>query len=104
VRNVLKQAGILTGRIDEGASRWLDMPSSDCFLFAEDEGLVETCVDLGDELSLGQTIVRIYPIGRTGLAPIEHVAKLDGILVARHFPGLVKAGDCLAVIGTVQGG
>jgi len=30
-------------------------------------------------------------------------ARSCGILVARHFPVLVKPGDCLAVIGTVQG-
>ena len=34
----------------------------------------------------------------TGLAPIELRARLDGLIVARHFPGLVKAGDCAAVV------
>jgi N-alpha-acetyl-L-2,4-diaminobutyrate deacetylase len=102
VRNVLKHAGILAGSIDAGSSRWLDMPSSDCFIFAEDDGLVETCLDLGDEVPSGQVVARIHPVGRTGLAPVEHSSKLDGMLVARHFPGLVKAGDCLAVIGITQ--
>jgi N-alpha-acetyl-L-2,4-diaminobutyrate deacetylase len=103
VRNLLIHAGILSGALDGRPSRWLDMPSADCFLFAETEGLVETCVDLGDRLALGQTVARIYPHGRTGVAPIEHASKLDGMLVARHFPGLVKAGDCLAVVGSARG-
>ncbi|MBV9114847.1 MAG: N(2)-acetyl-L-2,4-diaminobutanoate deacetylase DoeB [Hyphomicrobiales bacterium] len=101
VRNVLKHAGILAGSIDAGSSIHLDMPSNDCFIFAEDDGLVETCLDLGDEVRSGQVVARIYPVGRTGLTPVEHISKLEGMLVARHFPGLVKAGDCLAVIGTI---
>ena len=58
----------------------------------------ETMVDLGEPVKKGQTIARIYTVGRTGLAPQEIAAKMDGVLAARHFPGLVKAGDCAAVI------
>lgn len=112
VRNVLRHAGILTdappadGQPTDGrpaeASRWLDMPSADCFRFAEDSGLIEACVDLGQPVRKGDLLARIHPIGRTGLAPSEYRAALDGILAARHFPGLVKAGDCIAVVGTVE--
>jgi N-alpha-acetyl-L-2,4-diaminobutyrate deacetylase len=28
---------------------------------------------------------------------------MDGVLAARHVPGLIKAGDCLSVIATVTG-
>jgi N-alpha-acetyl-L-2,4-diaminobutyrate deacetylase len=86
------------------ATQWLDMPSSDCFVFAESDGLVEPLKDLGETVSNGEIIARIHPIGRTGSAPVEHRAALDGILAARHFPGLVKTGDCLAVIATLTGG
>jgi len=101
VRNVLRHAGILDGVIERSESRWIDMPSDDCFLFAEEEGLIETCKDLGETVRAGEIIARIYPTGRTGSPPVEHRAALDGILAARHFPGLVKAGDCIAVVGTV---
>ncbi len=100
--NVLRHAGIVGGKIDQRETRWLDMPSGDCFSFAEDEGLIETMVDLGDPVKEGQVIARIHPIGRTGAAPAEIRAKLSGLLAARHFPGLVKPGDCVAVIGTVE--
>ncbi|RUZ50828.1 N-alpha-acetyl diaminobutyric acid deacetylase DoeB, partial [Mesorhizobium sp. M7A.F.Ca.US.003.02.2.1] len=30
--------------------------------------------------------------------PQEIRAKMSGMLAARHFPGLVKAGDCAAVV------
>jgi N2-acetyl-L-2,4-diaminobutanoate deacetylase len=100
VRNVLRHVGMLQGEIEARPSQWLDMPSADCFRFAEDDGLIEPSVDLGEPVRKGDVVARIYPVGRTGRAPAECHAGLDGILVARHFPGLVKAGDCIAVIGT----
>jgi N-alpha-acetyl-L-2,4-diaminobutyrate deacetylase len=100
--NVLKHAGIVSGAPETGPTRWLDMPSNDCFRFAEDDGLVESCVDLGDAVRAGDVIARIHPIGRPGQAPAEYRAALDGVLAARHFPGLVKTGDCLAVVATVE--
>ncbi|MGF6233585.1 N-alpha-acetyl-L-2,4-diaminobutyrate deacetylase [Inquilinus ginsengisoli] len=103
VRNLLRHAGILQGEVERAPSRWLDMPSADCFRFGEQDGMAETCVDLGDPVRKGDIIARIHPVDRTGQAPAEYRAALDGILAARHFPGLVKAGDCLAVIGTVEG-
>jgi N-alpha-acetyl-L-2,4-diaminobutyrate deacetylase len=100
VRNVLRHAGVLQGEIEARPSHWLDMPSADCFRFAEDEGLIEPCVDLGEPVRKGDVVARIYPVGHTGKAPAECLSRRDGILAARHFPGLVKAGDCIAVIGT----
>ena len=74
------------------------MPSDDCFCFAEEDGMIETMVDLGDSVTEGQVVARIHPVARTGVAPLEIRAKMTGLLVARHFPGLVKAGDCASVM------
>ena len=41
VRNVLRHAGILAGAPEPAPTQWLDMPSADCFVFAEDDGLIE---------------------------------------------------------------
>lgn len=98
VANVLRHAGIVNGAVETTRTCWLDMPSADCFAFAEEDGMIETMIDLGEPVEKGQIIARIYPIARTGLAPQEIVAKMDGLLAARHFPGLVKAGDCAAVL------
>ncbi len=116
VRNLLVHAGILAAEpapsatrwldipsatrwLDmPSATRWLDMPSAACFTFAEDDGLIEPLVDLGAAVSAGQPVARIHPTQRTGLAPVDLAAGLDGILAARHFPGLVKQGDCAAVV------
>ena len=79
-------------------TRWLDMPSGDCFTFAEDAGLLEPLVDLGAPVAAGEPVARIHPATRTGLAPVELRARLAGLLAARHFPGLVQPGDCAAVV------
>ncbi|WP_037382394.1 N(2)-acetyl-L-2,4-diaminobutanoate deacetylase DoeB [Sinorhizobium americanum] len=96
--NVLRRAGIIKGAIDAQPTQWLDMPSGDCFAFAEDGGLVEFLVDLGEAVEPGSVIARIHPTSRTGAEPIDVHAKMAGMLVARHFPGLIKAGDCCAVL------
>jgi N-alpha-acetyl-L-2,4-diaminobutyrate deacetylase len=98
VTNLLKHAGILAGEVDRQPTRWLDMPSGDCFSFAEKDGLVETMADLGETVSKGEVVARIHPVGRTGAAPQEIRASMSGLLTARHFPGLIKAGDCASVI------
>lgn len=101
VANVLKAAGILKGALEMAQTTWLDMPDGNCFSFAEDGGLIEPVFDLGDDVKSGDVVARIYPIGRTGAQPLEVKAKMDGILTARHFPGLVKSGDCVSVLATV---
>jgi N-alpha-acetyl-L-2,4-diaminobutyrate deacetylase len=97
-RNLLAHAGILAAEPDPAPTRWLGMPSADCFTFAEDAGLLEPLVDLGAAIAAGQPVARIHPATRTGLPPLELRAGLDGLLVARHFPGLVQPGDCAAVV------
>ncbi len=99
--NVLRHADILDGPPEPTPSIRLDMPDDDCFTTSESAGLFEPCVDLGDAVSAGQTIARVYNVERTGEPPREYRAARSGILAARHFPGLVQTGDCIAVIGVV---
>ncbi len=101
VANVLKAAGILKGPIEATQTTWLDMPDGNCFLFAEDGGLIEPLFDLGDTVRMGDIVARIYPVGRTGEEPLNIRAKMNGILAARHFPGLIKSGDCVSVLASV---
>jgi N-alpha-acetyl-L-2,4-diaminobutyrate deacetylase len=101
LRNVLIHSGILTGEIERSPSIRLDMPSADCFTFSESEGLVEPCVDLGDPVSAGDVLARVHSAVRTGEEPKEYRARLSGILAARHAPGLIGMGDCLAVVAVL---
>jgi N-alpha-acetyl-L-2,4-diaminobutyrate deacetylase len=97
VRNVLAKAGILKVSAEVAPTQWLDMPDGDCFCFAENAGLIEPRFDLGDAVKKGEAVALIHAVGRTGQRPVEIRAKMDGLLCARHFPGLVKPGDCVAV-------
>lgn len=101
ILNVLRHAGIVEGALEKSPTQWLDMPSGDCFSFAEEDGMIETMVDLGEPVKEGSVLARIHSTGRTGIAPLEIRAKMSGMLAARHFPGLVKAGDCAAVVGAL---
>lgn len=98
VLNLLRHFRVVAGEVDTRPTRWLDMPSGDCFSFAEDDGLVEPLVDLGEPVEQGQVVARVHAGARTGVAPAEIRASLSGLLAARHFPGLIKTGDCAAVV------
>ena len=98
LKNVLIHAGILKGKPEREPSQMLDMPDGDCFTFCEHEGLIEQRVDLGESVKKGDTLARVWPADRTGVAPVEYRARMSGLLAARHFPGLVKPGDCMAVL------
>jgi N2-acetyl-L-2,4-diaminobutanoate deacetylase len=103
IRNVLIHSGILRGEMEKAVSIRLDMPSGDCFTFSEHEGLFEICADLGAQVTKGSVIAKVWPVERTGAAPALYHAKMDGIVTARHFPGLIKMGDCMAVLSVPAG-
>ena len=97
-RNLLIHAGISEGEPETVESVELDMPGDECFTFCDRDGLVEPLVDLGETVRAGQELARVWPLDRTGEAPRALRTRMDGLLVARHFPGLVKAGDCASVV------
>jgi len=99
LRNVLIHFGLLKGEMQIEPTVNLSMPDDDCFLISESDGLYEAMVDLGEPVAKGDQVARVWPLDRTGLAPVEYCARRDGLLVSRHFPGLIQSGDCVAVIG-----
>ncbi|TNJ39944.1 N(2)-acetyl-L-2,4-diaminobutanoate deacetylase DoeB [Phaeobacter sp. B1627] len=103
LRNVLIHFGILQGDMQIDPTVSLGMPDGDCFVFSEGDGLFEVMRDLGDPVQAGEVVARIWPRDRTGQAPVDYRARRSGILISRHFPGLIKVGDCVAVIGAVEG-
>jgi N2-acetyl-L-2,4-diaminobutanoate deacetylase len=102
-RNLLIHAGILQGALEPGRSVMLAMPGDDCYHVATADGLIEPLVDLGETVAAGDPLARVWPADRTGVAPALYRARRDGVLAARHFPGLIQTGDCLAVIATATG-
>ena len=98
IRNVLIHSGILKGEMETASSIMLDMPSDECFTFSEHDGLFEICADLGAKVKKGDIIAKVWPAERTGDGPAVYRAKMDGLVTARHFPGLIKMGDCMVVL------
>ena len=99
--NLLMHAGILTGTPAIEPSVLIDTTDGDCFHLAEEEGMVEPLADLGEPVAKGAPLARIWSTTRTGRAPFTALSRQDGVLAARHFPGLVRTGDCLAVVANV---
>lgn len=104
--NVLRHAGILSGASQSSltqATRLLEIPDAGHYLQAEHTGLLELCVNLGDEVKAGDLIARVYSMERTGVAPAEYRATVEGILVGRRHPARVGMGDTFAVLAVVLG-
>lgn len=100
VRNLLIHAGILQGTLALAPTRHLSQDDDRCFHFTNYNGLVDFAVTLGQTVAKGDLIARIWDAEHTGLPPRKFYALIDGIITARHHPGLVQAGDCLAVLAT----
>lgn len=103
LRNLLVHSGVLRGALETSPTQMLDMPDGSCFVTAEEDGLLEPCVDLGEPVEKGQVVARVYETSRSGKPPRDYHAGLTGVLAGRHFPGLVQAGDSIAVVGVVTG-
>jgi N-alpha-acetyl-L-2,4-diaminobutyrate deacetylase len=101
LRNVLKAAGVLKGDAQHLPTQLVDMPDEKCFAFAQDSGLIEFCYDLGASVKEGEPIARIWSLHKTGAEPKIVKSPRSGLFLGRHFPGLVKAGDCVVVIAEV---
>jgi len=97
-RNFLIHAGILEGDVTPSRTLRLDMPDGRCFVTSRSSGLIAYCVGLGQEVSEGDVVARVYDLERTGSAPVAYHARRGGILVGRHFPGVVQMGDVVAVV------
>ncbi len=98
VRNLLCHMGILSEAPEMAPTRMIDMPDADCFTFCDTAGMMEPLVDLGAMVAKGAPIAQVWPLGRPGQTATVFHAGRDGVLVARHFPGLIQPGDCLGVV------
>ncbi|HKR42741.1 MAG TPA: N(2)-acetyl-L-2,4-diaminobutanoate deacetylase DoeB [Paraburkholderia sp.] len=106
VRGFLAHAGVIERKAGERGvgprtTTLLDMPDGTCYTTSEHRGMLEMCRDLGDTVEAGELLARVHDINRTGARPLEYRAQRGGLLAARHFPGLVQAGDTVAVVADV---
>jgi N-alpha-acetyl-L-2,4-diaminobutyrate deacetylase len=97
-RDFLIHAGILEGEVAPRESIRLDMPDGRCYVTSRSSGLIAYCVELGQAVRDGEVIACVHEVERSGSAPVAYHAGRGGILVGRHFPGLVQMGDVVAVV------
>ena len=99
VMNILKHTGVIEGVPDIPApSRLIHTPKGGCFVSARTEGLFEICKDLGAHVDAGDVIARVHYLEDPDREPTPLVAEVSGQIVCRHVPGLIRRGDCAAVI------
>lgn len=96
VLNTLRQAGLLEGEPEHtGDPRFVRMVD-DGTVLAPAAGLFEPHVDPGDEAAEGEAVATIHPLDDLAAPPRLLTAPLTGVVVMRHAPGLVAAGDPVA--------
>jgi N2-acetyl-L-2,4-diaminobutanoate deacetylase len=79
-------------------TRLMHTPDSGCFVASSHDGIFEILVDIGSEISAGDPIGRVHFFEDACAPAVTYCASKSGILLSRHFPGLIKKGDCMAVI------
>lgn len=97
VTNVLRHWGAVNGDPKATKSTVLDVPEDDAYLISEHEGLLEWLIELGDTVTVGQPVARVFNTTKLGTAPTEVCATIDGLIAMRHYPGTVKMGDAIAM-------
>lgn len=101
LRNLLIYSGIMQGEMELAPSRHLTQNDDSCFHFSPVGGMVEYTRTLGDPVKKDDVLARIWDTTRTGVAPLEILSKMDGLLTVRHTYGLIQSGDCLAVLAQI---
>jgi N-alpha-acetyl-L-2,4-diaminobutyrate deacetylase len=98
VHDVLVHFGILDDLpVGPGETRFLETPPEG-FVIAEDGGLIDFLVELGDRVKEGEPMARIQDIDAPLEEPAVYRAPCDGLVMHRHDFGWIKRGDCLSVL------
>jgi len=104
VVNVLRHYGIYNGAPlaaeagEHPTTRMMATPDGKSYTISDETGLFEMLVNIGDTVEEGQLLARIHSIEKTEIPPSLYYAHRSGTLIGRHYPGLARPGDCLAVI------
>lgn len=105
LRNVLRHLGLTRDDTVEAASpgpkRGVFQTSDHgAFVHSNHDGLFEMLVGLGEFVRKGDRIAQVHSLTEPEADPVVYHAKSSGVLIGRHFPGLIKQGDFLALVAT----
>jgi hypothetical protein len=94
---LLRHMGIVAGGPPEPrATRMLEVPSNDYFVYAPDSGVFEPATDIGEMVQPGQLCGRVHFIDDPARSPRECHFKVGGIVVCQRHPARCERGDCVA--------
>ncbi|MSO64485.1 MAG: deacylase [Alphaproteobacteria bacterium] len=100
LRRALRHLGIVSGRapIDEPPavpSLWLQIGGEHAYLYADEAGLFEPAVELGQWVRRGDPAGWIHDPATPWRAAIEVRFAADCFVLCKRIPGRVERGDCL---------
>jgi predicted deacylase len=97
VKRLLKHVGIapMLDVPSPPATRFMEVPGVDYFLYAARPGFFEPLASVGDDVRCGQIAGRLYSYEEPLCPPIEVRFERDGQVACRRFPTLADRGDCL---------
>ena len=98
VRNVLRHLGVLkTGELEvpESPTRVVEARDFSAFTYAQEDGLFEPVVELGDSVEAGQTAGYIHHPETPWREADKVQFDAAGIVVCKRVPGRVERGDCV---------
>ena len=98
IRNMLVHCGLAEGEIEEAdpPTEMLGVPAGG-FVVAEDHGIFEPFVDVGDIVGDGEAVGQMHSIHRPDRAPIVHTIRDGGRVLIRRVTGTTTHGDYLVV-------
>jgi N2-acetyl-L-2,4-diaminobutanoate deacetylase len=101
VRNVLAHLGALPREMGDpprAPSALYDLPGSNAYVLATDEGVFEPFHAHGASVRAGQPAGRIHFLVDPRRPPVELAYEADGVLYGRRQPGKVRPGNCCLVV------
>jgi N-alpha-acetyl-L-2,4-diaminobutyrate deacetylase len=104
IANLLRHLRIIEGEPEPAPTRLMHSPDASYFTVSDDHGILEMLLDLGAEVAERQAIAQVHDVEKPAAPPVRYHARQSGLLIGRHHPGLIRPGDCLAVIATEHPG
>ena len=95
VRNVLRQIGVLPGKVEAPPTRIMQVDRAAHYVYAYDAGLFEPRVELGDSVKQGDLAGMVLFPDAPWREPVPVRFSGDGVVVCKRVPARVERGDCL---------
>jgi N-alpha-acetyl-L-2,4-diaminobutyrate deacetylase len=93
ILNTLRHAGVIDGEPEYEAAPTRLRMVADGTSIATEGGLFQPLIDPGEEVSTGDLLAQIHPLDDLAAPPTALRARVDGVVIMRHDPGLIQPGD-----------